>query len=503
MDGRRTGRHDSAGTAVGASGPHGAELAAPLTEQIARVARGEVSSEELTRMCLERIEALDSGSGVNAFIRTRGDQVIDEARTMDTLRASGARLGPLHGIPIAVKDNIWTEGTATSAGTAVLENFVPREDAAAVAALRRAGALVLGKTNLHEWCLGISNDNPHFGPVRNPYDPGRIAGGSSGGSCAAVAAGLAPAAIGTDTGGSIRIPAALCGAVGLKPTRGRTSRAGVFGLSWTCDVVGPITRTVADAALLTRILTTGPDPGDPAAPATPPPIRTGDLPADPSLLRGLRIGVPTGYFDTDNAPDIDRAIARLHALLTSAGAILDPVSIKGVERSVEIGTLTVLSEAIGQIDRALDRAGVGGGIEANLPSFGEDVRAALGTQVGHAAQPFPAHRYARAIGETIPAIRRSILRALDDIDVLLTPTTPAAAPPIDESRRFHHNGRELDTFSTFVRDTSAASITGLPALSLPLGFDSHGLPIGLQLIGAPWSEPSLIEIACAIEQLTP
>ncbi|SNY26129.1 amidase [Paractinoplanes atraurantiacus] len=360
---------------------------------------------------------------------------------------------------------------------AYLERIVPDRDATAVRLLKEAGALVLGKTNMHEYSFGITSDNPRFGPVRNPYDPSRIPGGSSGGSGAATAAGLCSAAIGTDTGGSVRIPAALCGVVGLKPTLGRVSTDGVLGLSWTCDVVGPIARTVEDAAALLRVIGGGP---------------AETLQASP--LKGVRVGVPGGFYATDNSPDVDSVLARTYKTLESEGAVLVPVTVDGADRAGELGSLSVLPEGAVCLEEALRTAGVPGGLAGNLGRFGADIRSGL-------TRPIAAAAYAEAVARSIPALRRGFAAALSGVDVLLTATTPTTAIPIAESRSMTHNGRTVDPFATFTRYTAGLSVTGLPALSIPAGFDRAGLPVGVQLIGPRWSEGRLVEIALAMEQV--
>lgn len=473
-----------------------------MLEQTAAIRRGDLSSLELTRMYLERIDALDRHDTLNAYILSRGQDALADATRLDGQRAAGRPLGPLHGVPLAVKDNLFTAGTVTSNGTALLGKFVPEHDATVVRLLRSAGALVLGKTNLHECSFGITSNNPHYGAVHNPYSPLRIPGGSSGGSGAAVAARLCSAAVGTDTGGSVRIPAALCGVVGLKPTLGRVSRGGMFGLSWTCDVVGPIARTVADAATLLRVMTSGPDPLDPDAAHEPPGAGLPDGPgAGAQRLRGARIGIPDGFLAADNAPDVDRVLAQTHRALEQAGAILVPVTVAGVEAATAQGFVTVIPEAVVLTERALSTAGVDGGVPAGLDRFGADVRTALGAQVGPDPDPVPAFRYAETLSTTLPALRQAFTDVFTKVDVLLTATTPATASPIAQNETMRHNGRNVGTFETFVRYTYCVSMAGLPAISLPAGTDSAGLPVGVQLVAPRWGEAGLLEIASALEYI--
>jgi len=465
---------------VAVTGPHATAVSGTLAEQAAAIRRGELSSRELTGMYLERIEH----DPLNAFILTRGEQVLAEAARLDDRQAAGAPLGPLHGLPLGVKDNLFTAGTPTTSGTSILRDFVPDQDATVVRLLREAGALVLGKTNLHECSFGVTTDNPHFGPARNPYDPGRIPGGSSGGSAAAVAARLCSAAVGTDTGGSVRIPAALCGVTAIKPTHGRVSRERIFGLSWTCDVVGPIARTVEDAAILLRVMSSGPAAGE-------------DFSAAAADLRGVRIGIPGGWFAADNTPDVDRALARAHRRLEDLGAVLVPVTVDGLDDVARTGFRTVIPEGVVLLDEAMRPAG---GLAANLDRLGPDVRSAMAAEVGPQARPVPAAAYAQTLHRAIPAMRRSFAEALAGVAALLTPTTPAGAIPISPDASMRHNGRTLDTFETFTRYTSCVSLTGLPAVSVPAGLGADGLPAGVQFIGPPWSEDRLIGIAAAFQQ---
>jgi aspartyl-tRNA(Asn)/glutamyl-tRNA(Gln) amidotransferase subunit A len=270
--------------------------------------------------------------------------------------------------------------------------------------------------------------------------------------------------------------------VGIKPTLGRVSRDGVFGLSWTCDVVGPIARTVEDAALLLAAMVRN---------------RSADLfPTDPVNLRGVRIGVPRGWFVTDNSSDVDDALARLHRVLDGLGVILVPVGIDGIAEAPDAGSRTVIPEGVVSLEQALRPVG---GLAANLDHFGADLRAAMTEQVGPRARPLAAAAYASALGRTIPALKRAFADTLAGVDALLTPTTPATAVPIAQDVSMNHNGRSVDTFATFTRHTVGVSVTGLPAISIPAGVDRAGLPVGAQLIGAPWSESRLIGIAAAVQ----
>jgi Asp-tRNA(Asn)/Glu-tRNA(Gln) amidotransferase A subunit family amidase len=476
-------------------------VADTLVEQAVALRVGDVSSRELTRMYLERIDALDTPGALNSFILSRGDEALDDAARLDARRSAGEVLGPLHGVPIAVKDNIAVRGHVTSAGSVLLDSYVPDAEATVITSLVAAGAVVLGKTNLHEFCFGITSNNRHFGAVRNPYDRDLIPGGSSGGSAVAVASRLCAGSIGTDTGGSLRIPAALCGVVGIKPTFGRVSRGGVIGLSPTVDVVGPIARTVGDASVLLEVMSAGRDLRDAAAmedPAHTPVVHAID---GSDAVRGLRVGVPDGYFASDNTPDVDIVIARAHRALEDAGAILIPVSVDQIEVANSAGFVIVVPEAVESISRALSDAGLAGSLAEHLHSLGPDVQSTLSAEVGEAPSPIAAHAFVHAIGQVVPAIKHGFARALAGVDVLMTPVTPSPAIAIGLDAEMTLNGRTVPTFETFVRYTFGVSLAGLPAISVPAGLSASGLPIGVQFIGRRWSEAGLVEVAGAFERI--
>lgn len=467
---------------MAAASEHADLIGSGVAAIAARVRDGEVSSRELVSACLAQAAALDE---LNTHI-TLAEDAAERAGELDRQLAERGPVGPLHGVPISLKDNYTTSGIRTTGGMAVLRDWVPDTDAAVVRRLTGAGAIVLGKTNMHEYSFGITSDNPHFGPVRNPHDPARSAGGSSGGSGAAVAARIVPAAMGTDTGGSVRIPAAVCGAVGLKPTRDRLPLEGVLRVSHGFDVAGPITRDVTDAALLMHVLAGG----ETVAPA--------ELPADPAVLRGVRIGVPVGDYWADNHPEVERLYRRAAQRFADAGAELREVTVEQAEIGSETGFLIATPEAVVLVAELFRERGLGS-IEKQLSGFGADVAALLGSQVGPDASPVPAHAYLTAVGETVPAIRRGYLTALSDVDALLTPTTPAPAIPLAQTGLMQHNGRPADPFPTFVRYTFGVSVIGLPAISVPAGLTGDGLPVGVQLIGAHHAESALLRLARAFE----
>ncbi|MGH9320261.1 MAG: amidase [Vicinamibacteria bacterium] len=422
--------------------------------------RFELTSEELVRRHLERAESI---SELNAFISLFADQALDEARRADRLRRKGKTLGPFHGIPITAKDIVWSKGQRTTSGSKVAADFVPDRDAPALASLRAAGAVLLGKTNLHEFAYGVSNVNPHYGAARNPSDRSRVSGGSSGGSAVALAAGVGYGSIGTDTGGSIRIPAALCGIVGLKPTYGRISRDGVTPLSWSLDHVGPMARTVEDVALLYEVMS-----GE-------------TLEHGPKSLDGFRVGLHTRYFFDRLVPDIEDAVRGAIGELERLGGRVVHIDIPDIELQGVCRNTIAFAEASCYHEE---------NIRSRPEEYGEDTRELL-----RLGLLIPATDYLAAL-RARRRIVRSFRIAFEEIDVLVAPTTPAPAPSIGAT--VLENGEELR--SGLLRLVSPFNTVGFPAISLPCGNTSAGLPIGLQIAAGPGGEASILRVARALEQ---
>jgi len=319
------------------------ELADLSLQQLEMMIRnGEVTSKKLVQVYLDRIEKYGGSKGLNAYITVASEAALKEAEQLDKLAKEKKFKGPLHGMPIAVKDNLDTKDIRTTGGSKILAQWKPRQDAHAVEKLKKAGAIVLGKTNLHEFAFGISTNNTNYGPTRNPYDRTRIPGGSSGGSGAAASASLCAAAIGTDTGGSVRIPAALCGVVGLKPTLGRVGRGGMMYLSFTRDVIGPITRTVADSAVLLEVIS-GPDPRDPESSFRPIPNYVASL---KDGIKGKTFGVPRKYFFENIHPDTQKVMDDALKAVKGLGGTLKEVEVKNMEIATPTGFNIVLAECI-------------------------------------------------------------------------------------------------------------------------------------------------------------
>lgn len=447
---------------------------ATISELSQRLRRREISPVEITRGCLERIEKLNHT--LNAFITVMADSALAEARAADAQIAQGDWRGPLHGVPIALKDLIDTADVRTTAASALFKDRIPTHDAEVVRRLRQAGAVILGKNNLHEFAYGGSSLVSHFGEVHNPWDASRIAGGSSGGSAAAVAAGLAYAAIGTDTAGSIREPAGLCGCVGLKPTYGRVSSRGVIPLSPSLDHVGPLAATVMDVAIVLQAIA-GYDPDDITSSDAPGLDYVGVL--DESAKQ-LRVGVPRAYFYEDLDPEVATAMEHaLHGIQTLVAEMK--------EVQLDVATDRTLQAAESY---AYHAENVAKSPELYQP---ETVRR---IQTGENVSDAELTQRRRELEDT----RRGIQRVFAEVDVLVTPTTPMPAPLIADLKANPEAVRPAEL--RLLRNTRPFNVWGLPAISIPCGFTQSGLPIGLQIAGPHWREDLVLRLAHAYEQAT-
>jgi aspartyl-tRNA(Asn)/glutamyl-tRNA(Gln) amidotransferase subunit A len=439
-----------------------------------RLRRKEISPVAITQECLNRTEALNPA--LNAFITVTADSALTAARAAEAEILRGEWRGPLHGIPVALKDLIDTAGVRTTAASAVHESRVPNEDAEVVHRLRQAGAVILGKNNLHEFAYGASSLVSYFGDAHNPWDPGRIAGGSSGGSAAAVVARLACAAIGTDTAGSIREPAALCGCVGLKPTYGRVSSRGVIPLSTSLDHVGPLTTTVMDAAIVLQAIA-GYDPGD---------ITTADVPVADYVTglqegaKSLRVGVPRAHFFDDLDPEVSSAMEHaLHGIESMVARV------KEIRLEVPVDRTLQLAESY-----AYHAESVARNPQLYQPETLRRIRA--GEKIS--AAEYISRR--RELDEQ----RRNIREVFAGIDLLVTPTIAMPAPAITDLRANPDALRPAEL--KLLRNTRPFNVWGLPAISIPCGFTQAGLPIGLQIAGPHWREDLVLRLAHAYEQAT-
>lgn len=435
-----------------------------------------VSSAELVSESLRRIAALDAK--LRAFITVTPELAEEQARQADQERAGGMACGPLHGIPVAVKDVFFTRGVRTTCGSKIFAGYVPEYDAAVVERLKAAGAIIVGKTNLHEFAYGVTSTNPHYGTVRNPWGLDRIAGGSSGGSACAVAAGMVPMAMGNDTGGSIRLPASFCGIVGLKPSFGRVSRYGVLPLDFSLDHMGPLTQCVRDAALTLGVVA-GFDPRDETSSRQP---VVPYLPAAPVSIRGLRIGLPENYYFERLNPSAASAVRGAARLAEQAGARIVPLQVPDGGQLNAIGRIILLSEASATMERHLHRR----------EDFGPDVLALLDQ-----GRLIPATDYINA--QRVRRLLQQEFRPLwKQVDCLLTPTTPTGAPRIGQAT-IDLDGQEEEVRVASTRFVRGINVLGLPALSLPCGFDEEGLPLGLQIIGPMFQEATILQVGAALE----
>ena len=459
-----------------------AELGA--AEAAAAIRAGDISAQSLVDALLDRCTRAAS---LNAFISLDPDAVRAAARSADQQRQRGERLGPLHGVPIALKDNFDTADFTTTAGTPALAAHRPTRNAAVVQRLLDAGALILGKANMQELAFGPTSNNAAFGPVRNPYDRSRIPGGSSGGTAALVAARLAPAGLGTDTGGSVRVPASLSGVVGFRPTTLRWPQDGIVPISHTRDTAAPIARCVADCALLDGIVTGGPTS------------------LAPINLEGLRLGVPRGHFWDDLDAEVEAILADALARLAAAGVVLvegDMADVAALDAAA--GFPVALYEFVADLDRylaghatGLDFAGVAAQVKS--PAVKKVVDALLG------ADAVPEAVYREALIKHRPALQDAYRRYFAErgVAAMVFPTTPLPAAKVGEDDTVLLNGKAVPTLATYIRNLGPGSAAGIPGLSLPAGMTSAGLPIGIAIDGPQGADQQLLTICLAIESALP
>jgi aspartyl-tRNA(Asn)/glutamyl-tRNA(Gln) amidotransferase subunit A len=442
-----------------------------LREAVSRVRTESLSAADVWDACANQIRRLDPQ--LRAFITSTDRRQIPENLPE---QSPDNGMSPLAGAPIAVKDMFETAGILTTAGSLFFQDHVPVRDATVVARLRTAGGQIIGKTNTHEIALGVTNINPHFGTCRNPWDMQRVSGGSSGGSAVAVATGMALAAIGTDTGGSIRIPASLCGVVGLKPTFGRVSLRGVFPLSWNLDHAGPLTRCVADAAFLLGIMA-GYDEEDPQSMDQPLEDYEGKL---EDGVDGWRMALAAGSYLEDSDPEVLKAVESAADLFRVLGARVERVDLSYLrDAALANGLMTQADGATYHRQRLAEKPHL----------FGEDVRRRLLTGRDTRVSDYVQAR------QTQTEMRRRLAGLFREHDLILLPATPITAPRIEGADAIEH-ARRLTRF------TAPFNLTGLPAISIPCGFSKQGLPIGLQIVGGAWREAQLLQAARAYERKT-
>lgn len=455
------------------------ELAAKSIAELGPMLQNkQLSPVELTKAVLENVRKYNGE--INAYIRLEEEKALQSAKQAEDEIMEGKYRGNLHGVPMALKDIFYFKGENVTMGSEIHRNFIPDFDATIIKKLKGEGTVFTGKLNMHEYAWGATTTNPHFGACRNPWDLSKIPGGSSGGSGAAVAADMTIASLGTDTGGSVRIPAASCGIVGLKPTHGRISKFGCFPLSWTLDHIGPMTKTVKDAAILLEALA-GYDIQDPTSVDTPVNHYTSLLTGD---VKGSVVGINEDYFFHNVDNRVEDAVRGAIRELEKAGASVEVVKVPALSQAEFAELVTITSEASAVHHQNLLK---------QPEKFGEDVRFLL------------------EFGELVPAVdylqAQQIRRKLDlefaevfrKVDVLITPTLPFLAPGIGDST-VEINGQSLSFLDEVIRFTGPGNLTGLPALSMPCGV-RDGLPVGLQIMGPAFREEKVLNIAYALERM--
>lgn len=475
-----------------------------IHETLEHLRRGEISAKEVAEAYLARIQTLDPT--LHAYLAVTPEQALAQAQEADERWAAWRRdplmlLPPLNGVPLAIKDVICVQGVRCTCGSRILEDFVPPYEATAVAKLREAGAVFLGKTNTDEFAMGSSTENSAFGPTRNPWDLDRVPGGSSGGSAAAVAADLCAGALGTDTGGSVRQPAALCGVVGLKPTYGRVSRYGLVAYGSSLDQIGPITKDVQDAAILLQWMA-GPDPRDATSWPAPVPDYTQALIPD---LKGMRVGVPPEYFIPGMQPEVEVAVREAIEVLAELGAEVIEVSLPHTAYALPTYYMIAPAEASANLARY---DGVKYGLRIQGETIWDTYRLTRGRGFGlEVKRRIMLGTYALSAGyydayylkaqKVRTLIRRDFEQAFEKVDVIVCPTSPTTA--------FRLGERTADPLQMYLADifTITANLAGICGISIPCGFDNQGLPIGLQILGPALGEEKILRVAYAYEQATP
>ena len=453
------------------------------SEAAAKIRKGEITSEALTKALIDKAK---SGKSLNAFITLDEEGALRAAKAADVAAKAKKWKGSLHGVPLVLKDNIHVAGLPNTAGTPGMKGFVPKDSAPVAKKLIAAGAVVLGKTNMHELAFGITSNNAAFGAVGNPYDPKRIAGGSSGGSGAAIAARMAPAGLGSDTGGSVRIPAAVNGISGLRPTIGRYPQAGITPISHTRDTAGPMARTVADLVLLDSVITGAKD---------------AVLVAE---LKGLRIGVPKSLNDGVDAQTA-RVMGDALAKLKAAGVVLVEADLPGL---MELNNKLSFPIALYEVTVDLPAYAKKFGIKLDLKGYADtiaspDVKGLFGALVKGEPPSIPKKVYDEAMKVHRPALIRMYAGyfAQQKVAAMAFPTVPLPAAPIGDDQETLLNGKKVPTFPTFIRNTDPGSNAGVPGLSVPIGVTKEGLPVGLGLDGPRGSDRKLLGIGLALEKL--
>lgn len=457
------------------------ELAAKSVEELAPLIENKsLSPVELTEAILKQAEATQGD--INAYMDFYKDEALASAKKAESEIGKGNYKGMYHGIPMGIKDNVYFEGKLSRASSKIHKDFIPEADATVVEKLRDAGAIFTGKLSMHEYAWGITNNNPHYGAVKNPWNLDKIPGGSSGGSGAAVAVGSSTASLGTDTAGSIRIPSSACGIVGLKPTHGRVSKFGVYPLAWTLDTIGPMTKTVKDAAGLIQTVS-GFDPRDPTCIDTPVDDYLGKLTGN---VKDLIIGVEEDYFFKDVDSGIEKLVREGIQKLVDQGAKVKAIKIPTLKYATWSEFVTSLAEA-----SAIHHSDM----LTRPDDFGHDIRMLfeLG-ELPSAVDYLQAQQVRRQLKD-------DFAKAFESVDVIVKPTLPVLPNDIGDDLA-DLNGKKVDLIDNVVRFTGPSNLTGLPALSVPCGFD-QGLPVGIEFTGPAFGESAILNAGLALEQTNP
>ena len=453
-----------------------------MTDLAQMVAARKVSPVEIVQAHLGRISALDGQ--IKSYITVTGEAALASAKAAEAAVQSGAELGPLHGVPVGLKDLYCTKGVKTTGGSKILADWAPDEDATVVARLAAAGAISLGKLNMHEFAYGPEGLNPHYGTPWNPWDATvhRICGGSSSGSGASVASGICPGALGSDTGGSIRLPSALCGLTGIKPTYGRVSRAGVLALAWSMDHVGPMCRSAADCALMLAAMA-GYDPRDPTTSVLPVPDYAAALTGQ---VKGLRIGLLLAFF-LDSAGAQQRAAVEAAAkALEGQGATVKMVDLDMVKLAPAASHAVLAPEAYAYHEQWL---------KTRAAEYGADVRERLRVGAFVTGAEYLKGQRLRSL------LKAEVDAALAKLDVLIAPSTAIDAPPVGQTE-VRIGSETVPVRASLIRFTRPFNLTGHPAASAPCGFTTDGLPMGMQIIGRPFDEATVLRVADAYQRIT-
>jgi aspartyl-tRNA(Asn)/glutamyl-tRNA(Gln) amidotransferase subunit A len=447
-----------------------------------RIRDGDLSPLELVEACLERINKFDSS--LDAFITILEERARIDAKIAEKQIKEGIYIGPLHGIPFSIKDVICAEGVKCTAGSKIMSDYISKIDATSVAKMKKAGAILIGTNNTHEFACGITNVNPHYGSSRNPWNASKLSGGSSGGSAVSVAVGMVPASLATDTSGSIRVPSSLCGVVGLKPTYGRVSKYGIVDLAPSLDHVGCITRSAWDAAAVLQIIA-GRDPLDPTTENKKVPEYVKIVEGEETSNKRISVGIPEEYFFDYLQPDVERTFLDFIDTIKSMDISVFDVHIREVDKIYESWRPLRLGESA-EIHLKW--------LQTRSEDYGEDVRRMLmkGTEVS-AVDYIRAHKFRKEL-------RNEFVRLLKNFDVLIVPTTPITAPGFDE-QAVDIGGQTLQIYQALSRQTIVFDSTGLPVISIPVGFSKDNMPIGAQIIGPPFKEEKILSLAYAYERV--